>query len=67
MTDLTPTPVLYHVSRALSSAFECPYVQLCVVDIKYSRAAVCGIQVVGAVLCSNVSYMVTDVCWEGSE
>ena len=67
MSHLTPTPVLYHVSSVLSSAFVCPHVQLRVVDIKYSRAAECGIQVVGAVLCSNMSYVVTDVCWEGSE
>jgi len=25
MSHLTPTPVLYHVSRALSTAFECWY------------------------------------------
>ena len=44
---------------------KCFWVLLRGVDIKYSRAVVCGIQVVGAVLCGNVSYMVTGVCLEG--
>jgi len=58
MNHLTPTPVLYHVSRALSRAFARGIVCNCVL---------CSVLFAWGESCCDVqlSVVVTGVCWEG--